>query len=100
MKSMKSTTEYRNLLQQFKENNADKYGIKELGLFGSVARGEQGEGSDVDIYMESEPQSLFTMAHLKEELQELLGCRVDIVRLREHMNLLLRKKIEKEGFYV
>ena len=83
-----------------KEQNADKYGITKLGLFGSVARGEQDEDSDVDIYLESEPHSLFTMSHIKEELQELLGCRVDIVRLREQMNLLLRKRIEKEGIYV
>ena len=97
---MKSTSEYIKLLRQFKEQNAVKYGITKLGLFGSVARGEQDEDSDVDIYLESEPHSLFTMAHIKEELQELLGCRVDIVRLREQMNLLLRKRIEKEGIYV
>lgn len=38
---MKSTSEYIKLLRQFKEQNADKYGITKLGLFGSVARGEQ-----------------------------------------------------------
>lgn len=97
---MKSTVEYIRLLKQFKENNADKYGITKLGLFGSVARGEQREGSDVDVYLESEPQSLLTMAHIRDELQELLGCRVDIVRLRERMNFMLRKRIEKEGIYV
>ena len=77
---MKSTSEYIKLLRQFKEQNADKYGITKLGLFGSVARGEQDEDSDVDIYLESEPHSLFTMAHIKEELQEktaLLGFLCD-----------------------
>lgn len=97
---MKSTSEYIKLLGQFKEKNAEKYGITKLGLFGSVARGEQNENSDVDIYLESEPHSLLTMAHIKEELQDLLGCRVDLVRLRERMNSLLRKRIEKEGIYV
>lgn len=52
------------------------------------------------IYMEGEAQSLFTAARMKEELQELLGCKVDIVRLRERMNLLLRNRIEREGIYV
>lgn len=97
---MKSTSEYIELLRQFKEQNAEKYGIMKLGLFGSVARGEQKEGSDVDIYMESIPQSLFTMSHLKGELEGFLGCRVDLVRLRDRMNLLLRKRIDKEGIYV
>lgn len=97
---MKSTSEYITLLKQFKEANASKYGIIRLGLFGSVARGEQAEESDVDIYMEGEAQSLFTAARMKEELQELLGCKVDIVRLRERMNLLLRNRIEREGIYV
>lgn len=93
---MKSTSEYIALLKQFKEANANKYGIVNLGLFGPVARGEQTEESDVDIYMEGEAQSLFTAAHMKEELQELLGCKVDIVRLRDKMNLLLRKRIYRE----
>lgn len=97
---MKSTAEYIALLQQFKENNAEKYGIRRLGLFGSVARGEQRSDSDLDIYIEGEPQSLFTMSHLKNELQDLFQCKVDIVRLREHMSSLLKKQIEKEGIYV
>lgn len=97
---MKSTAEYIALLRQFKENSAEKYGIKRLGLFGSVARGEQKDDSDIDVYIEGEPQSLFTMSRLKDELQDLLECRVDIVRLRDRMNGLLKKRIEKEGIYV
>jgi len=97
---MKSTAEYITLLRQFKENSAEKYGIKRLGLFGSVARGEQKDDSDIDVYIEGEPQSLFTMSNLKDELQELLECKVDIVRLRDRMNALLRKRIEKDGIYV
>jgi predicted nucleotidyltransferase len=40
------------------------------------------------------------MSHLKNELQELLECKVDVVRLRDRMNSLLKKRIEKEGIYV
>lgn len=43
---------------------------------------------------------LFALSHLKNELERLLGCSVDIVRLREHMNAALHKRIEKEGLYV
>lgn len=51
---MKSTVEYLELLKQFKEMNASRYGIKRLGIFGSVARGEHSEHSDVDICVETE----------------------------------------------
>lgn len=97
---MKSTHEYLQLLKHFKEANAEKYGIKRLGIFGSVARGEQQEGSDVDICVEMDSPSLFKLVHLKEELQNLFTCNVDIVRLRNTMDALLKGRIEKEGLYV
>ena len=46
---MKSTTEILELLRTYKAHSAAKYGVKRLGIFGSVARGEQTEHSDVDI---------------------------------------------------
>ena len=76
------------------------YGINKLGIFGSVARGEQTEGSDVDIYYEGEPLSLLKIAALKEELENALDTHVDIVRIRKSMNNLLKKRIKKEGLYV
>lgn len=96
---MQSTSQYLELLKQYKAMNADKYGIVRLGIFGSVARGMQTEDSDIDIYIEGEPQSLFTISHIKRELQDMLGCRVDIVRLRENMNPRLRERIEREDVY-
>ena len=97
---MKSTAEIIRLLQVFKTQQAEKYGIFQLGIFGSVARNEQKDTSDVDIYYEGRPVGLFSMAHMKNELEELLGCSVDIVRLRDRMNQLLKKRIQQEGIYV
>ena len=54
----------------------------------------------MDIYYEGELSGLFALSHLKHELENLLGCKVDIVRLRDRMNGLLRKRIEREGVYV
>ena len=71
-----------------------------MGIFGSVARGEQTEGSDVDVYLETTKPSLFALVHIKEELQNLFGCPVDLIRLREEMDRLLKSRIEKEGIYV
>ena len=46
---MKSTTEYINILRDYMAKNASKYSITRMGIFGSVARGEQTENSDVDV---------------------------------------------------
>ena len=83
---MKTTSEYLQLLKQFKETKAKSYGITKIGLFGSVARGEQREGSDVDVCFEGKPLGLFTLAHLKRELEDLLGVAVDILRMRKQLD--------------
>ena len=74
-----------------------RYHLKGIGVLGSVARGEQGPGSDIDIWVELEPLTPFALVHLKEELKTLLPAPVDVVRLRKRMNPALRKRIEREG---
>ena len=97
---MNSKQEYIRLLSDFKTKRGLVCGIDRIGIFGSVARGEQTEKSDLDIYYEGEPLSLFKIMTLKNELENLLHCTVDIVRLREKMNKVLKKRIQKEGIYV
>jgi hypothetical protein len=56
-----------------------KYGVKRAGIFGSVARGEEGEESDIDILVEINARmSLLDFAGLKLELEDALGRRVDL----------------------
>jgi predicted nucleotidyltransferase len=51
-----------------------------VALFGSAARGDDTEASDVDLLVDFEPGSaLFDLMHLHDELEQLLGCRVDVV---------------------
>lgn len=58
---------------------ARKYGASNVLVFGSVARGDDDSGSDVDLLMDLPPTySLFTMARLQRELSELLGVSVDL----------------------
>ena len=83
---MKTTAEYLQLLKQFKDSKALSYGITKIGLFGSVARGEQHEGSDVDVCFEGKALGLFTLACLKGELEDLLGVTVDILRMRKQLD--------------
>ena len=71
-----------------------------MGIFGSVARNEQTEQSDVDICYEGEAPSLLTLDRIQCELEELLGCPVDLVRIREQMNEALKRHIIKEAIYV
>jgi predicted nucleotidyltransferase len=88
--------ELRNHLPQFER----LYGITKIGIFGSVARDDASERSDVDIVYEMSRPNLFTVVHLKDELENILNCSVDLVRYRERMNPFLKKRIEKEGVYV
>lgn len=97
---MKTTSEYIALLRKYMAENAHKYGIVRMGIFGSVARGEQTENSDVDVCVEGQLHGFFVLAGIKQELEELLGCKVDIVRLRDRMDSFLRERIQREGIYV
>jgi len=78
--SMKSAKEL------LRENKADidvlvkKHRGASVSVFGSVARGEETESSDIDLLVEFEKgSSLFDLLHLQDELQELLGRKVDVV---------------------
>lgn len=98
---MRSTDEYLVILRKEKDYLTQKYQITNLGLFGSVARHEQREGSDIDIYYESSTMSLFTLCRLKSELERLLGCSVDLFRQRESMvGSHIEKSIKKDLIYV
>ena len=59
---------------------AEKHGARTVRIFGSVARGEADAASDLDLLVEMEPgRSLLDLGGLLMELQDLLGCRVDVV---------------------
>ena len=58
---MKSRQEILALLRDFKVRQGKKYGILKMGIFGSVARDQQTESSDVDIYYEGEAQGFLSL---------------------------------------
>lgn len=97
---MLSTVEYLNLLRKYMREKAAKYGISRMGIFGSVARGEHHEGSDVDVCVEIDRPSIFTLVHIKEELEKLLKCPVGLIRLRSNMDEMLKNYINRDGIYV
>jgi len=67
-------------LRETKPVLKEKYKVKTLGVFGSYVRGEQKEGSDLDILVEfQEPVGLFKFMELEEFLGNNTGVKVDLV---------------------
>ncbi len=78
----------------------EKYGITSLSLFGSTARGEQKEGSDIDLFVDTETPNPFLLMDAKEFLEETTGTSVDIVRNHQNLNPRLRRRILKDGIFI
>lgn len=81
---------------EFEQN----FGVTKIGLFGSYARGEDREGSDIDIVIEMKKPDLFSLIGVKQTIEEALRSNVDVVRLRDKMNKFLKQRIEKDVIYV
>lgn len=61
---------------------ARAHGATRVGLFGSVADGTDGPGSDIDLWVETDPGvTLFDLAAMRAELEDLLGSPVDLLTL-------------------
>jgi predicted nucleotidyltransferase len=88
------------ILRAFKQNTAEKYDITNIGIFGSYARDEAQEDSDVDIVFETNTPNLFRTVRMKAELEFLFSRHVDVVRLRANMNPRLKSRIIREAKYV
>lgn len=71
------------------------FGAKSIGLFGSCARGEESATSDLDFLVEFEKKTFDAYMGLKEFLEDLFGCRVDLV-LEGTVKPRLRESIMKE----
>lgn len=85
--------------RNYKKEYAEQYGILTIGVFGSIARGEDKEDSDVDVVLRITEPDLFMLAGIKNDLGERLHRPVDIGTYRENMNPFLKKRIDKEVVY-
>ncbi len=95
-----SRAEILKILKEFKEEYSVQYGILALGVFGSVARAEVKEESDIDVVVKLKKQDLFNMIGIKQDLEEILHTHVDVISYREKMNAFLKNRIDRETFYV
>lgn len=88
------------ILQEYKATHAEKYKISEMGIFGSAARDNFLERSDVDVVLRISEPDLFILAGIKNDLEERFHREVDLVTYRENMNKFLKQRIDAEAFYV
>ncbi|MBR1463527.1 MAG: nucleotidyltransferase family protein [Prevotella sp.] len=92
-----SKTDCIGILRGCRSTLKSDYGIKSLRLFGSMARGEDHEGSDVDVFVDTETPNPFLLMEAKEYLEQRVGRSVDIIRNHSSLNPRLRRRIERDG---
>lgn len=93
---MKTSQEYIDLIRQHQSELQERFGITSMRLFGSVARGDHHEGSDVDLFVMM-PPIFFNYVLAAQYLEELLGCNVDLIQDHQNMRPFFRQQIERDG---
>ncbi|HIE22936.1 MAG TPA: nucleotidyltransferase [Candidatus Korarchaeota archaeon] len=98
----KSFDEIKRILKKHERELKEKYGVKEIGIFGSYLRGEAKEESDIDILVEFNPYtriSLLEFVELENYLSDLLGIKVDLVE-KSSLKPRIGKRILAEVVYL
>jgi len=97
---MKTLNEIKKIILKHKKELKEKYKVKTIGIFGSYARGEQKETSDIDILVEFyETPSLLDFIGLEQYLSDLLNIKVDLVSSKS-LHPLIKDYIMEDVVYV
>jgi predicted nucleotidyltransferase len=97
---MKTLEEIKQILSERKSWLCETYQITELGIFGSYARGEQTQDSDVDVLIDYEQApTLFEVVNLRDFLRDLIGLPVDVVT-KSGLKPRIRERVLLEVIYV
>ena len=95
---MKTLNEAKEAIRPHRQELEDRFKVKQMGIFGSYVRDEQGGKSDMDILTEfKEPIGLFKFMDLEDYIGKLLGTRVDMVSkkaLKPHIGKRILKEVE------
>ena len=97
---MISTKEVIRILKRFKAESASKYGITSLALFSSFARNQQNETSDVDIFVTLQESDFFVLERIREELENLVHSKIDIVNFRDSLRNSFKQNILNDAIYI
>lgn len=93
-------TDIKNKLITLKPELHERFGVSEIGVFGSWVRGDQKETSDIDVLVDFDREiSLFDILELEEHLGEVFGCKVDLVP-RDSLRKYIGQHITAEVQYV
>jgi predicted nucleotidyltransferase len=89
------------ILEKIKDNrdHIKKFGVRKLGVFGSVVRGEETGSSDIDFLVEFEKNTFDAFMGLNFFLEDLFGCEVDLV-IADSIKPRIRPAIMEEVVYV
>lgn len=97
---MKTQQEIIHFLHQHQSELDEKFGIEQLALFGSFAKDEQSEKSDIDlVVVKMKKKNAFTLIKAKNFISDLLGRDVDL-GLLDSLRPFIRNRVEKEMIYV
>ncbi len=91
-----------NALKVLRKNSPalNRLGVKSLAIFGSTVRNEAAPSSDVDVLVTfTKPPTFDQYMETKFLLEDILGCRVDLV-IQDGLKPLVRAEVEKEAVYV
>jgi len=78
----------------------EHFGVEEIALFGSFARGEEKAESDIDLFVSLEKPSYSQLMGLYIYLEKILNSKVDIVRKGPHISNRFLEQIGKDLIYV
>lgn len=96
----KTFEEVKQQLLQIKPRLQQVYRVTELGIFGSYARQEQTEASDVDVLIDYDrAPTLFKLVELREDLSKVLGMKVDVVT-KNGLKPRIRERVLSEVIYL
>ncbi|MFN3505506.1 MAG: nucleotidyltransferase family protein [Caldimicrobium sp.] len=98
---MKRLEEIKEILSIHRDKIKERFGVKEIGIFGSYVRGEEREESDIDILVGFEPgkKRFDNYMNLKFYLEDLFGIKVDLV-IKSAIKPRLKEYILNEVVYV
>lgn len=88
------------MLASYLRNNSRRYGIESLGLFGSVARGDNRSDSDIDVIISLSKPSLYKMAGIQQDLETVFKKDVDLVSASSKMSEEFKNQLNQDVIYV
>lgn len=93
---MKTRQEYIDILRNNASELQNRFGISYMRMFGSVAKNQHHDGSDVDLFVVM-PAKAYTLCAAADYLESILGTNVDLIRKHSNMRPFFQNQINQYG---